>query len=126
MSSISTHVLDTSRGRPAENVAITLEFLDGGAFRELGRGATDADGRLRALLPAGHPLQAGVYRLTFAVGAYHDALGVAGFYPEVTISFEIRDPAQHHHVPLLLNPYGYSTYRGSLSRPGPCAPAPPR
>ncbi len=113
MSAITTHVLDTSRGRPAAGVAVVLEIHEGGAHRELARGTTDADGRLRTLLPAGVALSAGTYRLTFATGAYFAANGVAGFYPEVAIAFEVREPAEHYHVPLLLNPYGYSTYRGS-------------
>lgn len=113
MSAITTHILDTSRGRPAEGVAVSLEWLQGGAWRPLGQGVTDADGRQRALVPAGHRLEAGRYRISFAVGDYHARLGVEGFYPEVSIVFEVRDPAQHFHVPLLLNPFGFSTYRGS-------------
>ena len=80
---------------------------------ELGRGITDADGRQRALLPAGAQLLPGVYRITFHTGAYFEAHATTGFYPEVTVTFEVRDGAQHYHVPLLLNPFGYSTYRGS-------------
>jgi 5-hydroxyisourate hydrolase len=113
MSAITTHVLDTSKGRPAAGVAVVLERREGGALRELGRGATDADGRLRTLLADGAALEAGEYRLTFLTGAYFEATGVTGFYPEVTIAFTVRDGAQHYHVPLLLNPFGYSTYRGS-------------
>jgi 5-hydroxyisourate hydrolase len=113
MSAITTHILDTSRGRPAGGVLVVLEIKHGDAHRELGRGTTDADGRLRTLLPADAPLLRGAYRLTFHTGPYFTQHGVEGFYPEVTIAFEIRDPAQHYHVPLLLNPYGYSTYRGS-------------
>ncbi len=113
MSAITTHVLDTSRGRPAAGVAVVLELREGSAHRELGRGATDADGRLRTLLPDGAALSPGEYRLTFLTGPYFEAAGVTGFYPEVTIAFTVRDAEQHYHVPLLLNPYGYSTYRGS-------------
>ncbi len=113
MSAITTHILDTSRGRPAHGVVVVLDSQSGDSHRELGRGETDADGRLRTLLPQGAPIAAGVYRLTFHTAAYFKAIGVEGFYPEVTIAFEIKDPAQHYHVPLLLNPYGYSTYRGS-------------
>ena len=80
---------------------------------ELGRGATDNDGRLRTLLDPGETLFAGFYRITFDTGGYFSMLGVEGFYPEASVVFEIRDPAQHYHVPLLLSPYGYSTYRGS-------------
>ncbi|MEP7121054.1 MAG: hydroxyisourate hydrolase [Byssovorax sp.] len=113
MSAITTHILDTSRGRPAGGVLVVLDLRTEGSHREICRGTTDADGRLRTLLPQGEPVIPGVYRLTFHTAAYFAALGVEGFYPEVTIAFEIRDPAQHYHVPLLLNPFGYSTYRGS-------------
>ena len=113
MSAITTHVLDTSRGRPAQGVLVVLERRAEGGHEELCRGVTDADGRLRTLLPQGEPVAPGVYRLTFHTAAYFAAQGGEGFYPEVTIAFEIRDPAQHYHVPLLLNPFGYSTYRRS-------------
>ncbi|MFT3773366.1 MAG: hydroxyisourate hydrolase [Minicystis sp.] len=113
MSGITTHILDTSKGRPASGVGVVLELRTEGGYREIGRGETDSDGRLRTLVPAGAELQAGVYRISFATGAYYAANGVAGFYPEVTIAFEVKDPGQHYHVPLLLNPFGYSTYRGS-------------
>lgn len=113
MSAITTHILDTSRGHPAAGVLVVLERREGASHRELGRGETDADGRLRTLLAAGEKLEPGVYRLTFHTGPYFAAHAAQGFYPEVTIAFEVRDGAQHYHVPLLLNPYGYSTYRGS-------------
>jgi 5-hydroxyisourate hydrolase len=109
MSAITTHVLDTSRGRPAAGVPVRLEHAGG----VLGSGATDADGRLRDLLPPDAPLAAGVYRLVFDTGVYFRAQGTEGFYPHVAIDFEVRDGAQHYHVPLLLNPFGFSTYRGS-------------
>ena len=113
MSGITTHVLDTARGRPAAGVPVTLEMRGEGGWRALGRGATDADGRLRDLLPADFALSAGDYRLTFDAGAYFAGAGAEGFYAEVVVSFVVRDPAAHYHVPLLLSPYGYSTYRGS-------------
>ena len=116
MSAITTHVLDTARGRPAAGVAVVLEHGrvgEAGAWHEIGRGVTDADGRIKALLAPGVHLAAGVHRLTFATGAYFAAQDVAAFYPEVRITFVVTDPAQHHHVPLLLSPFGYSTYRGS-------------
>jgi 2-oxo-4-hydroxy-4-carboxy-5-ureidoimidazoline decarboxylase len=113
MSGITTHVLDTSLGRPAGGVAVRLERREGTAWIELGRGATDADGRCRNLLPEGTTLQPAVYRLGFDSAAYFGARGVPTFYPEVSVVFEVREPAQHHHVPLLLSPFGYSTYRGS-------------
>jgi len=114
VSAITTHVLDISRGRPANGVPVRLEFeaADGG-WKQIGKGKTDEDGRATDLLPPGFSLHGGVYRLTFATGAYFAAHNVEGFYREVTIVFTIRDPEQHYHVPLLLSPFGYSTYRGS-------------
>ena len=109
---ITTHVLDTAAGRPAAGVPVRLERA-GGAGREIGRGVTDRDGRMRTFVREGHPLEAGTYRLVFDTASYFRASGVDGFFPEVTIVFDIRDPAQHYHVPLLLSPFGYSTYRGS-------------
>jgi 5-hydroxyisourate hydrolase len=113
MSPITTHVLDTAQGRPAAGVPIALEQEEGGGWRALGAGATDGDGRLRDLLPEGHALAAGVYRLRFDTGAYFAAHGQVSFYPAVEVRFQVADPAQHYHVPLLLSPFGYSTYRGS-------------
>jgi 5-hydroxyisourate hydrolase len=114
MSPITTHILDTSQGRPARGVAVRLERLgDGREPRLIGQGATDGDGRLRDLLPAGAPLEEGVYRLVFETGAYFREQGVEAFYPEVAVVFQVGDAGQHYHVPLLLNPFGYSTYRGS-------------
>jgi 5-hydroxyisourate hydrolase len=114
MSPITTHVLDTARGRPAEGVAVVLDYQSTeGGWTELARGQTNADGRLMTLLPDGAPLPTGIYRLRFATGAYHAALGVSGFYPEVQVLFQIAGQGVHFHVPLLLSPFGYSTYRGS-------------
>ena len=113
MAGITTHVLDTSLGRPAGGVGVTLSRREGSAWVELGRGRTDADGRCQDLLAQGGSLQPSVYRLTFDTAAYFGARGVPSFYPEVSVVFEVREPAQHHHVPLLLSPFGYSTYRGS-------------
>ena len=114
MSAITTHVLDTSRGRPAAGVPVALARLSAdGSPSVLAHGVTDADGRLRDLLPDGAAIDPGTYRLTFDVGAYFGEHEVAAFYPHVTIDFHVRDGGQHHHVPLLLSPFGYSTYRGS-------------
>jgi 5-hydroxyisourate hydrolase len=110
---ISTHILDTARGRPAAGVPVLLERMDRGRSSEVARAVTDADGRVKELEPAGGSLSAGDYRLTFDSGAYFAAQGVEGFYPLVTVLFTLRDPTQHHHVPLLLSPFGYATYRGS-------------
>lgn len=111
-SPITTHVLDTTRGKPAKGVGITLERREPGGFVVVGTGATDDDGRLRTLLAPGE-LVAGTYRITFDVGAYHAALGTDGFYPEASVTFVVKDAAAHYHVPLLLNPFGFATYRGS-------------
>ena len=112
MSPVTTHVLDTARGRPAAGVPVVLEVQSGaGAWTGLGRGTTDADGRVRDLAPG--PLAPGVYRLTFDTGAYFRSQNVQGFYPQVAVVFEVSDPGQHYHVPLLLSPFSYSTYRGS-------------
>ena len=107
--SLSTHVLDASRGTPATGVPVRLATTDG---HELASAVTDADGRVRELAAE---LPAGDYRLTFATGEYFAANGQKGFYPEVVVTFTVTDAdsGQHHHVPLLLSPYAYSTYRGS-------------
>jgi 5-hydroxyisourate hydrolase len=102
---LSTHALDTANGRPAVGLAVRLESADG---TELGAGVTDADGRLR--LPS---VGAGTHRLVFATGDWFAAAHIEGFYPTVTVEFIVRDAAEHHHVPLLLSPFGYSTYRGT-------------
>ena len=108
---VTTHVLDTSTGRPAAGVPVKLEARRGDVWEKVGDGETDDDGRLGTLTPAG--AEAGTYRITFDTGAYFAANGVTGFYPEVTVVFEIAEGTEHHHVPLLLSPFGYSTYRGS-------------
>ena len=111
---ITTHVLDTSLGKPAANVGVTLEQLDSyGAGHVIGQSRTNADGRARDLIAEGEPLEAGRYRLTFDVGAYFTETRRESFYPVVTVTFEVGDATQHFHVPLLLSPFGYSTYRGS-------------
>ncbi len=112
MSPITTHVLDTARGRPAAGVSVVLEIQAGASWTELARGTTSADGRVAELLPGGR-LDKAVYRLRFDTASYFRSQGVSGFYPHVSIAFEVREPGEHHHVPLLLSPFGYSTYRGS-------------
>ena len=109
---ITTHVLDTAAGRPGKAIAIELERADGPSWQRVGAGTTDDDGRLRTLTPAG-PVAPGTYRLRFHTTAYFAAHHQAGFFPVVEIQFTVTDGAQHYHVPLLLSPYGYSTYRGS-------------
>lgn len=112
MSGISTHVLDTSRGRPASGVPVSLDVkTEVGAWTTIGRGTTDSDGRAKMLTEAS--AARAVYRLVFDTKAYFLAWNLEGFYPEVSIVFEVRDPSQRYHVPLLLSPFGFSTYRGS-------------
>lgn len=112
MSGITTHVLDTARGRPAQGVGIWLEYLAATGWTKLSEGLTDADGRLRTL--TGSTIAAGEYRLHFDTGGYFMALGATEpFFPEVVIHFQVANPAEHFHVPVLLSPFGYSTYRGS-------------
>jgi len=114
MSTISTHVLDTALGRPAAGVRVILEQVDDtGVVISLGVGETDADGRLRDLLPAGDVLVAGDYRLRFDTAAYFAATKRETFYPSVSVEFRVAGPAAHYHVPLLVSPFGYTTYRGS-------------
>ncbi len=108
--SLSTHVLDATTGRPAVAVPLRLARRTGDGWESLGTGSTDDDGRCRDLAPG--DLDDGVYRLLFDTGAYFSATGRTGFYPEVAIVFEVVGPG-HHHVPLLLSPFAYSTYRGS-------------
>ncbi len=105
MSTISTHVLNTSSGKAAANVGVRLFESN----REIGSSATDANGRCASLLPSGEQLAAGVYRLVFDV----QPVFPEGLYPEVSVVFVVRDPAAHYHIPLLISPFGYTTYRGS-------------
>jgi len=114
MTKISTHVLDTGRGTPAAGVAVVLEMAKpGGAWVELGRGVTDADGRIASLFPEGAILTAGDYRLRFATGDYFRNSGLAVFYPEVIVQARLDPTVGKYHLPLLLSPFWYSTYRGS-------------
>jgi 5-hydroxyisourate hydrolase len=107
---VSTHVLDGCVGRPAADVAVSLSFAGpSGGWVPVESGETDGDGRHRF----GAATEPGMYRLVFGTGAYFAAHGVAAFYPEVTITFTVTDPGVHYHVPLLLSPFAYSTYRGS-------------
>lgn len=113
MSAITTHILDTARGLPAANVRVQLRRREGEAWVMLANGLTNSDGRERGLLPEGEPLLDGEYQLVFEVSEYFAALGQAAFFPRVEITFVVDNSAAHYHVPLLLSPYGYSTYRGS-------------
>ena len=113
MNTLSTHVLDTRLGRPAAGLPLLLEQQTDGSWQELARGRTNADGRAPNFLPKDAKLEAAVYRLTFDTGAYFQSQKTPGFYPYVQVVFELTAAGEHYHVPLLLSPFGYSTYRGS-------------
>jgi 5-hydroxyisourate hydrolase len=108
---LSTHVLDATAGQPAAGVPVRLERRGPDGWSVAGEGRTDADGRLR--FGSGPGFEPGVYRITFGSGAYFEARGAASFYPEITVTFEMTGDGGHYHVPLLLSPFAYSTYRGS-------------
>ena len=113
MSQITTHILDTARGCPGANVTITLARCDGDEWTQIGSGNTNDDGRVPDLCTDGEVLLAGTYRMHFAVASYFEALGQAVFYPWADVVFNIAGDGQHYHIPLLISPYSYSTYRGS-------------
>ncbi|MBL4654742.1 MAG: hydroxyisourate hydrolase [Bacteroidia bacterium] len=113
MSQLTTHVLDTSQGKPAQGITVILhQEIDNDSWQEMARGETNEDGRVTDLLPDNQELKPGNYRLTFLTEDYFSKSNIKGFYPSVPVVFSITDE-EHYHVPLLLNPYGYSTYRGS-------------
>jgi 5-hydroxyisourate hydrolase len=109
--SISTHVLDTAIGRPAAQIGVRLDRESSG-WIEVSSTVTDSDGRA-VLVPKGMSIEAGSYRLTFDTGAYFQRQAIPAFYRHIAVEFVVVDAASHHHVPLLLSPFGYSTYRGS-------------
>lgn len=109
--SLSTHVLDTAAGAPAVGVPVVAARAEGDEWVELSRGHTDDDGRIGDLVTGA--LTAGTHRLTFDTGTWFAAQGTQAFWGDIVITFDVREPDQHHHVPLLLSPFGYSTYRGS-------------
>lgn len=121
-SPITTHVLDLGSGRTGEGIRVLLRRKEGESWREIGSGVTNADGRVEDLLPKGARAEPGTYSLTFVVDASPGpsspskkipGSSLSPFFPEITITFVVTDPEQHYHVPLLLSPFGYSTYRGS-------------
>jgi len=114
MTTISTHVLDTSLGVPGRAIRVSLERVDAhGDGEVIGAGVTDDDGRAKNLVGAGKTLNEGIYRLRFDTAAYFSRDGRESFFPYVSITFHVRAAAQHYHVPILLSPFGYTTYRGS-------------
>jgi 5-hydroxyisourate hydrolase len=109
---ITTHVLDIARGGPAVGVTVILELRQASEWTPVGRGVTDDKGRVMTLTSG--PISPGAYRLTFDVGAYQREMGfTVTFFPEVRITFNVRDTEEHYHLPLLLSPFGYTTYRGT-------------
>lgn len=114
MSPITTHVLDTSTGKPASGLAVTLELETGEAvWQKISDGVTDAEGRIKSLMSSATGFSSGHYRLIFETGKYFNMRQCECFFPQITIAFVVNDTKQHFHVPLLLSPFGYSTYRGS-------------
>lgn len=113
MSQITTHVLDTSKGQPAEGIKISLQRpIGNNSWEDITSGVTNEDGRVVNLMDDDQRIEPGIYRMLFETKAYFEAEDVDGFYPEVPVVFEITNQ-EHYHIPLLLSPYGYSTYRGS-------------
>lgn len=113
MSHITMHILDTTAGLPAQSVPVSLSAQIGDTWEEIAQGETDADGRITDLLPDEQILNPGLYKIYFATETYFSRADIDTFYPYVEIVFRIVDPDQHYHIPLLLSPYGYTTYRGS-------------
>jgi 5-hydroxyisourate hydrolase len=114
MSGISTHVLDTAMGKPAAGVPVRLERQESSdKWTPVASGQTNKDGRCGPLLPNGEVPKEGTYRLTFDTATYYAASGVEGLYPTVEVLFRVRSGESHFHIPLLLSPNGYTTYRGS-------------
>lgn len=111
-SPITSHVLDTARGRPAEGVPVSIDIERGGGWVRLAESVTNDDGRVPGFV-AGHSLEQARYRVRFDTAAYFSKQGMVGFYPWVEVVFDIAESTQHYHIPLLISPYGYSTYRGS-------------
>ena len=110
---LSVHILDLQSGQPTAGVGVTLEARDGQQWRALGQAVTDAQGRVRAMYPAGKPLTAGAYRIVFKTGEHYARLRQPTFFDEIPVEFKVENTSQHYHIPLLLSPYGYSTYRGN-------------
>ena len=112
MSGISTHVIDNSRGRPGSGVEVVLEFRADNGWRIRGSGTTDGNGRIGSLFSVEEEVVKGTYRVTFDTGAYFRLKGQESLYPQVVVVFEVAQADEHYHIPLILNAFGYMTYRG--------------
>ena len=113
-SPITTHVLDTSIGKPAYGVEVQIDYcLDDDSWITIGKGKTDANGRIHDLLSSNHVLKTGRYKICFETAKYFEGKKISTFYPFITIHFDIKVTQEHYHIPLLISGYGYSTYRGS-------------
>lgn len=113
MKRISTHILDLALGKPASDVPVRLERQEPSGWRGVASDRTDQDGRCSQLLPEGEELSAGSYRLSFDIASYYDTQNIQALYPVVEVTFQVRDGETQLHIPLLLSPNGYTTYRGS-------------
>ncbi|MGD0269565.1 MAG: hydroxyisourate hydrolase [Candidatus Sulfotelmatobacter sp.] len=113
MKRISTHILDLALGKPASDVPVRLEKQESSGWRGVASDRTDQDGRCSQLLPEGEELSAGSYRLSFDIASYYDTQNIQALYPVVEVTFQVRDGETQLHIPLLLSPNGYTTYRGS-------------
>jgi 5-hydroxyisourate hydrolase len=110
---LSVHVLNLQTGTPTAGIQVSLERQSGKAWQALAQGTTNEQGRIAELFPAGTSLQAGEYRVVFKTGDYYKGLNQETFFPEIPVVFQVKQTDQHYHIPLLLSPYGFSTYRGS-------------
>jgi 5-hydroxyisourate hydrolase len=110
---LSVHVLDLQTGQPTAGIAVTLEQRAGDQWRELAAGVTDAQGRIPALFPEDKTMVAGEYRIVFKTGEHYARQKQATFFARIPVEFTVDKPTQHYHIPLLLSPFGYSTYRGN-------------
>lgn len=110
---LSVHVLDQSHGQPAPGITVTLEVKENNTWRMLSKGITDEKGRIPGLFPEKQTFKAGIYRVNFETGAFFKQQKVQTFFPEIPVIFEVKATQTHYHIPLLLSPFGYSTYRGN-------------
>ncbi|WJF89380.1 hydroxyisourate hydrolase [Paraburkholderia bonniea] len=110
---LSVHILSLQTGTPVSGVTVTLEQKEGDKWQELNHAETNAQGRVTELFPADKTFKTGDYRVVFKTGAYYQSIKQDTFFPEIPVPFRVQNAGQHYHIPLLLSPYGYSTYRGN-------------